>query len=203
MIHLIQKALKNHHPSPIGQQKKYSVLLPIVEVENELHLLYEVRSQSITQPGETSFPGGRLERGESFEEAAVRETSEELNIPTPSIEIYGELDYIVNPYQVIRSYVGKLHQIDLQDLRPNQEVERVFTLPISYLLDNAPEHFKVNITEELHKDFPVEKIPNSFAYRNHIKKTRDVPFYNLRHESLWGYTAQFTHAFINLLKEYS
>ena len=39
-----------------------------------------MRSEHISQPGEISFPGGRVEDGETFQEAAIRETCEELNL---------------------------------------------------------------------------------------------------------------------------
>ena len=61
---------------------QYSVLVPLVEREGGLSLLYEVRAGSLRrQPGEVCFPGGRLEGAESPEECALRETWEELGIP--------------------------------------------------------------------------------------------------------------------------
>jgi len=46
--------------------RNYAVLIPIIEVDGKDHILFEVRSQNITQPGEVSFPGGRVEMGETF-----------------------------------------------------------------------------------------------------------------------------------------
>ncbi len=45
-----------------------------------------------------SFPGGQVEENESFKEAAIRETIEELNILEENIEVIGELDYVVSYY---------------------------------------------------------------------------------------------------------
>lgn len=42
----------------------FSVLLPMVEIDDEPHLLYEVRSDKVRQPGEICFPGGELEEDE-------------------------------------------------------------------------------------------------------------------------------------------
>ena len=47
-------------------KKKYVVLLPLVKINDKIHVLFEVRSQTVSQPGETSFPGGALEDGENF-----------------------------------------------------------------------------------------------------------------------------------------
>ena len=47
----------------------------LVEIEKEWHVVFEVRAHTMRQqPGEISFPGGRLEKGETPAEAAVRET---------------------------------------------------------------------------------------------------------------------------------
>ena len=97
----IEKAIKSYSPKPIGEEKAYAVLLPLITIDNEWHVLYEVRSETISQPGEVSFPGGRIEAGESPQEAAVRETHEELNIPTEAITVLGEIDYLVQNHRTI------------------------------------------------------------------------------------------------------
>ena len=74
----IKDKLKNTKPKPMDYEVSFAVLVPLIEIDEELNLIYEVRSNSIEQPGEISFPGGRIEDGESPEEAAIRETSEEL-----------------------------------------------------------------------------------------------------------------------------
>ena len=47
------------------------------------------------------------EEGESFEAAAVRETTEELNIAASDIEVFGAIDYVVNERVIIYCFVGK------------------------------------------------------------------------------------------------
>ena len=54
----------------------YSVLIPIVNTDSGDALLMEVRSLLVKQSGEVCFPGGRIEKGETPEAAAVRETCE-------------------------------------------------------------------------------------------------------------------------------
>ena len=38
-----------------------SVLIPLVEIDDELHIVFQVRSSTLnTQPNEVSFPGGKM-----------------------------------------------------------------------------------------------------------------------------------------------
>ncbi|ABF36910.1 hypothetical protein MGAS2096_Spy1858 [Streptococcus pyogenes MGAS2096] len=41
------------------EEKRYAVFLPLILVNDDWHVLYEVRSQHISQPGEVSFPGDK------------------------------------------------------------------------------------------------------------------------------------------------
>ena len=53
-----KKVFKDYIPGPLGYYRYYSVLVPLVEREGELHILYEVRAETLrTQPGQVSFPG--------------------------------------------------------------------------------------------------------------------------------------------------
>lgn len=72
----------------------FAVLIPLVTLgdDGRDHLLLEVRSMSVAQPGEICFPGGRMEAGETVLEAALRETCEELGVAPDSVEILGELE---------------------------------------------------------------------------------------------------------------
>ena len=78
----LKRSLLERTPGLMDATGQYSVLVPLVEGEGGLSLLYEVRAGSLRrQPGEVCFPGGRLEGAESPEECALRETWEELGIP--------------------------------------------------------------------------------------------------------------------------
>ena len=87
-----------------------AVLVPLVEVAGRTHVLFEVRSKELRrQPGEISFPGGKIDPGEDAREAAVREAHEELQVPLSSIELLGPLDYILSPTGVrLFPYVGRV-----------------------------------------------------------------------------------------------
>lgn len=86
--------------------------------------------------GQISFPGGRLEAGESTEQAALRETEEEIGIQASQIEIFGQLKSIYIPpsdFTVIPS-VGLIRGLPKFKRCP-REVERIIRAPLNHLLD--------------------------------------------------------------------
>ena len=67
-INGIKEKMAGRKPGVIGDRKEFAVLIPLLEREDGLHLLFEKRSGNIKQPGDTCFPGGRIEAGESITE---------------------------------------------------------------------------------------------------------------------------------------
>lgn len=198
MIEDIKDIFKSYEAKAIGRQRKYAVLLPLVEVNGEWHILYEVRSSVVSQPGETSFPGGGVEEGETYKEAAIRETMEELNVPRSSIYVIGEMDYILTQSHIIHCFVAHLHIEGIHTIKPNKEVDEVFTVPLSFLKANPPEYHGVN-TKTVHDDqFPFDLISSGEKYK-WIDRKHFVPFYRLPNYFLWGFTADFTHRFIDII----
>ena len=196
----IKKLMAQHKAEPLGEQRYFSVLLPLIQVNGELHLLYEVRGEHISQPGDTSFPGGAVEPGESFEETAIRETMEELNLKKENIVILGELDYIVNERAIIHCYVGEIVGVETDDIHFNNEVQEIFTVPLQYFKDNRPTYYSSTVRLEHPDDFPFELIPNGKDYKFRVG-VHCVPFYHLENHRLWGYTANLTDRFVSLLEQ--
>jgi len=199
---LIKKRIKNSRIKPMGVKGKYAIFVPIIEVDDKLHLLYEIRAEEMgTQPGEVSFPGGRIEPGETAREAAVRETEEELGINGSNIELFGQLDYLIPPFNIaLYPYVGHLKISGLDDLDINKaEVKEIFTVPINYFLENEPETHVISCRHEVNENFPYHLIRNGKDY-----DWRDfeypVNFYKYNDYIIWGMTARFTTNFINKIK---
>lgn len=188
----IEKLIKNKKPRPEGNYQTFGVLVPLIKIENELYLLLEVRADTLkNQPGEISFPGGRMEEGETPDQTAVRETSEELLIPEDSIHVLGQLDYIVTPFNyIIYPFVAVIRGADYYQIKGSpSEVDEVFAVPIKYFMDNQPccHHVRVRIVPE--KEFPFEFIPNG---SNYDWKTGGYPvcFYFYNEHIIWGITAR-------------
>jgi 8-oxo-dGTP pyrophosphatase MutT (NUDIX family) len=198
----IKEKIQNRIPGPTRIQHYFSVLIPLIEIEGETHLIYELRSQNLnTQPGEVSFPGGRIERGEEFSQAAVRECSEELLIPEEKIELLGEADYLITPFNfVIYAFVGKININSIEEIKVNNyEVEEIFTVPLAYFLEHQVEKYAAILKSEFDQDFPYHLLPQGEKY-NPRQGDYQIYFYRYQDRVIWGITAEITKSFIDILK---
>ncbi len=201
-LDLIKKRIKNSQIKPLGVKAKYAVLVPLLRLEDKLHLLYEIRSEEIgTQPGEVSFPGGRIEEGETAREAAVRETEEELGLDKKQIEVFGQMDYLIPPFNIaLYPFTGFLKVDSLADLEINKaEVQEIFTVPLNYFLENEPETHVVNCRHEINENFPYHLIRNGKEY-DWREGEYPVNFYKYKDHVIWGMTARFTTNLIDKIK---
>ncbi len=202
MLEKVRSRIEKRKGNPLGIKRNYSVLLPLLYVDKELHILYEVRSMDLnTQPGEISFPGGNVEKKESYKDAAIRETCEELNIEPKNINILGELDYIPSPYNfILHVYCGILEGVKKDEITPNsQEVNHIFSVPLEYFLNNAPKCHYVDLETVIKDDFPYHLIQNGKDY-NWRKGKYPVYFYLYNDYVIWGMTARITKNFIDIIK---
>ena len=131
-IELLKETIKKRTPRPMDVKGKFAVLIPLVMVDGKWNILYELRSKDLkAQPGEISFPGGKVEKGESFKEAAIRETVEELLIEEDEIELLGELDFLVSYANfTIHCFLGKINKDILQLKRNIEEASYIFTVSV-------------------------------------------------------------------------
>ncbi len=198
----LKEITQNRQAKPEGNYKGFSILVPLIQVQDELHLLFEIRSESLkTQPGEICFPGGRIEFGESPDQCALRETAEELGLEETSIELFGPLDYIVTPYNLILyPYLGTLPTMGLQDFPFNQdEVAALFTVPLSFFIENPPLDHPLRVKTEADEDFPFDKIQNGRDY-NWKMASYPVLFYEYGEFIIWGMTARIVKNLVEIIK---
>lgn len=200
-INDIKNIIEKSEPQPMDEDFRFSVLLPIIEIDGELNLIYEVRSKSIRQPGEISFPGGKIEENESPEYAAVRETSEELGIAMENIEIISEMDYATSKSgSFVYTYLGCINNIKPHEIKyNNDEVSEIFYVPLTYFLENEPEKYFMNYYPKADNDFPYHMVNEGNKY-NWESLRYPVYFYKYKDYIIWGLTAKITYSFIKKLK---
>ena len=116
-----------------------SVLVPIVQRPQELSVLFTRRTAHLRDhSGQISFPGGRAEPHDASPEAtALREAEEEIGLQPQRIEVLGKLsDYHTRTDFRVTPVVG-LVAPGFELRLDAREVEEVFEVPLSFLLDPA------------------------------------------------------------------
>jgi 8-oxo-dGTP pyrophosphatase MutT (NUDIX family) len=114
-----------------------AVLVPLV-VRPEPTVLLTLRSARLkSHSGQVSFPGGRMEEGETPEEAALREAEEEVGLHRSLPELVGRLPSLLTGTGFAVTPVVALLRPPFA-LRPDPgEVEEPFEYPLARLLDPA------------------------------------------------------------------
>ena len=157
----IDPLLKNLPESPnVMAKDKFAntaVLVPLICIDGDMHLLFQKRAKLIRQGSEICFPGGLFDpkTDKNFEDTAIRETIEELGIDRDKIKILGRLDTLVSVLgATVDPFLAIIKTEALSSFNINlQEVEEVFTLPVSVFCDNYLENYKVRlIAQSLYTD---------------------------------------------------
>jgi mutator protein MutT len=108
--------------------------------------LSERSARMRSHSGEIALPGGRIEPGETPEDAAVREAAEEIAVDPSAVELFSRLDEAWSEAKNhVVPVVGWYHA-DLGALRPaSAEVEQVFLTPLARIA--RPAAHRVDVAE--------------------------------------------------------
>ena len=180
-----------HTPGLLGKRHEYAVLCPLVEQTDGLHLLFEVRSAAVRQAGETCFPGGRMEPGETPADCALRETEEELAIPRQEVEVLGRPDFICNQAGfLMQPVLGLVSAAGFAAVAPSPaEVGEAFTVPLAFFRETAPEQYVYALQPDVPGDFPYETVGIPADYR-WARGRVEVPVWIWQGHVIWGMTAR-------------
>ena len=164
---------------PIDTLRASAVLVALTDGVDGAEVLLTRRSVALTSHrGEISFPGGRVDGGETFEAAALREAHEEVALDPSAVQLGGRLDPIST--MVSRSFiVPVVGTVDQQPvLHPAaDEVERIMWGPLGELT-------RFDTFREEIWDFGGERRP--------------IFFFELDDETIWGATARMLHQLLRV-----
>jgi 8-oxo-dGTP pyrophosphatase MutT (NUDIX family) len=165
--------------NPARVRHAAGLLLLYPDNEDHAYVVLTVRADTLRRHGgQVSLPGGVLEPGETFEQAALREAREEVSL-TDDVRILGALTPLDIPVSGFR-----LHPIvGIVGARPaltpvDAEVARIVEVPVDELLDPA-------------------RLVHSARERDGIPLA--VPAFDVNGCEIWGATAMVLAEFLTLL----
>jgi 8-oxo-dGTP pyrophosphatase MutT (NUDIX family) len=165
-----------------------SVLVPLVQRDDGLHVLLTRRSEQLRDhAGQISFPGGRAEPFDADVAAtALRETEEEVGLARAHVEVIGHMPtyttvtaYVVTP---VVALVTPPFTLSLD----RTEVDEAFEVPLSYLM--TPRHHQRHV----------------FTFDGGERQFLSMPWRpagSAREYFIWGATAAMLRNLYGLLKD--
>ena len=173
-----------HQPFPeVAQTSSQAAVLILLYPRDGLICVVLMRRTEtvLHHRDQIGLPGGQVEAGETFEEAALRETEEELGVPTSLVRILGRLTPLYIPVSdfCVYPFVGVCGQ-PLSFIPDPIEAAEVIEIPLGFLADPA----SVRREEWIIREAPVQ-----------------VPFYAFQHYKIWGATAMILAEFVKVVKD--
>jgi 8-oxo-dGTP pyrophosphatase MutT (NUDIX family) len=141
------------------------------------HIIFTKRSSKLSShPGEVSFPGGKFEEQDlNLLATAVRESEEEIGIKKLNLEHLGKLPYLISKHNIeVHPFIAALKED--QEFIANEEIESIFSVPVSYLKNNQNAHI------------------HEFNRQNHNVR---ISTWHYNEYVIWGLTAMIAAEFIN------
>ena len=195
----VREKMAGREPGIIDGTKEFAVLIPLVERDGELHVVYEKRAEGIRQPGDVCFPGGKIEEGESIVECALRETAEEIGIT--DVEVIGQFDTMLEVGRItMHTVLGIIKEKDLENAVLNTaEVAEIFSVPLEFFDVAQPIIYTGKMIQDV-TGFPYEQTGIRSDYKWRVGK-QDIYIYHYEKWIIWGLTARITRWFVEKMKE--
>jgi 8-oxo-dGTP pyrophosphatase MutT (NUDIX family) len=132
-----------------------AVLVPIVDHGGEANVLLTKRTEKLrSHSGQVAFPGGAIDPTDaSPEDAAVRETLEEIGLGAADIEVVGRMpDYVSGSGYRIAPVLGIVRPDYFLTINED-EVDDAFEVPLSFLMDPANHRRESRIWQDRERFF--------------------------------------------------
>jgi len=167
-----------------SKAKLSAVLILLFSENNRLKIAFIKRSEyDGVHSGQIAFPGGRFETTDAdFEQTALRETFEEIGVPSNDIEIMGQLsDLYISPSNfLVKVFVGYC------DRKPEFVIDRKEVQSV----------IEINIDDFRNSNAISEK--EFFSTSN--KFIISAPCYSVNQVDIWGATAMILTEFLDMLQ---
>lgn len=156
-------------------------LLLVAAIDDDAHVVLTVRADTLGRhSGQVSLPGGVVDPGESFEQAALREAHEEIGLDPGAVRVLGELTPLDIPVSGFRLHPIVGCALPLPDLQPSDgEVARILHVPVATLQAAASVQ-----TRSVERD----------------GRMLEIPFFGFAGTEIWGATAMVLAEFLAVLR---
>jgi len=185
MVPPFRKELLKKQKVAIKHAKKAGVLAlfyPGTNQETNIVLILRKTYEGV-HSAQVGFPGGKLEACDSsLEQAALRETFEEIGVPINHIKVLKELTEVYIPPSnfYVQPYLG-ISNKRLSFIKDDSEVEDIIEVPLKHFFDKD-----VIISKKVTTSYSVEV---------------EVPAFLLNGYIVWGATAMILSEIKDLLKQ--
>lgn len=159
-----------------------SVLILLFPDKNDIRFFLMKRTHDVAHhKGQISLPGGILEQTETLENAALRETHEEIGVLSKKVTLTGKLTPLFIPFTGfnVHPFVGWTSDIPTISMNA-AEVKHVFSVSIFDLIND-----KVMRNEEV-------------TYKG---QAVTLPYFLIGDEKVWGATAMILSEFKTILRK--
>mgnify|MGYP006278013883 FL=1 len=168
---------------PVGAKDGAGLVL-VYPRDAVVHVALTVRGSGLRHhTGQVSLPGGRVDAGETLEQAALREAREEIGVDPSTVEILGRLTPLRIPVSgfILHPVVGFTTQRPVFQ-RAEWEVAKIIEAPVPLLTE-----------------------PGTIKRETHTRTVKgeaiaiDVPYFDIDGEKVWGATAMVLAEFCAIL----
>jgi 8-oxo-dGTP pyrophosphatase MutT (NUDIX family) len=155
-------------------------LLLVFPIDASAHIVLTVRADTLGRHGgQVSLPGGVVEAGETFEEAAIREAHEEVGLSPDDVRVLGALTPLDIPISGFRLHPIVAAAAERPALTPaDGEVASILEVSIGELVDPARQVTTTRVGEG---------------------RDLTVPAFRVGGVEIWGATAMVVAEFLSLL----